>query len=175
MLYIKRLYALFSSASMVLFCFMPICKGIYLTSARPFSLWEIFGVYILLIPCIAALNTLFDGLLFMRFKFNFVLGELWFIMLFYIYCRLDVYGFTPLYMSAPFYMAFIPAIIISALALSIRDCDGSGMSCITKYDFVWLIFFGVLGILTIIRCIIMKNDISSLYAFDDIISKAVLG
>lgn len=37
-------------------------------------------------------------------------------------------------MTPTFYMAFIPAIIASLLALSIRDCDNSGMAYIKKYD-----------------------------------------
>ncbi len=175
MLYLKRLYTLFSAAAMVLLCFVPVCDGIYVASANTLSLWGLFGGYILLIPLITVLDALLDGLLFMRFKFNFVFGLLWCIILFYIYCRLAIYGLAPKNMSAAFYIAFLPGITVSALALTIRDCDNSGLCPIRKCDMIWLVFFAVLGILTVIRLVIMKNDPSSLYAFDDVIKKAAIG
>ncbi len=174
MFYIKKLYVVFSAAAMVLLCFVPICNNIYTPSVYPLSLWGLFGKYLLLIPFIIVLDTFLDGFLFMRFKFNFVFGEFWCLVLFYLYCRLAVYGYGLSNMHPTFYIAFIPGAVVSLLALSIRECDNSGMSWINKYDLIWLIFFGIAGILIILRCIIMKNVPSSLYIFDDAISKAAM-
>ncbi len=157
--------------AMALLCFAPICGKLYGIPSQPFSMSRIFGGYILLIPLIIALDTIFDSFLFFRFKLNFVFCELWCIILFYIYCRVAIYGYTPRDMTPAFYMAFIPAIIASLLALSIRDCDNSGMAYIKKYDPVWIVSFAVIGVITVIRCIILKNDPGAITAFDDVISR----
>lgn len=174
MMYIKRLYTLFLAAAMALICFAPICGEIYGISSQPFSLYQICGVYILIIPLMIVLDTVFDSFLFFRFKFNFVFCELWCIILFYIYCRIAIYGYKPQNMTPVFYISFIFAAIAAALALSIRDCDNSGMSCIKKYDLVWITLFAAAGIFFVLRCIMLKNDPSSITNFDDAISRTFI-
>ncbi len=174
MIDIKRLYTLFSAAAMALICFAPINKALYGIPSQPFSLHQICGVYILIIPLMIVLDTVFDSFLFFRFKFNFVFCELWCIILFYIYCRIAVYGYKPDDMTPVFYISFIFAVTAAVLALSIRDCDSSGMSCIKKYDLVWIVFFAAAGIFIASRCIMIKNNPASITSFDDAISRTFI-
>ncbi len=171
---IKRLYTLFSAVAMALISFAPVCGEIYGIPSQPFSLYQICGAYILLIPLMIVLDTVFDSFLLFRFKFNFVFCELWCIILFYIYCRIAVYGYKPQNMTPVFYISFIFAAIAAVLALSIRDCDNSGMSCIKKYDLVWIVFFAAAGIFLASRCIMIKNDPASITSFDDAISRTFI-
>lgn len=174
MINLKRLYALFSAAAMALICFAPINKALYGIPSQPFSMWQLFGIYILIIPFIIMLNTLFDSFLIFRFKFNFVFGELWCIIIFYLYCRLAVYGYSPKNMTPAFFLAFISGLAASVLALSIKDCDNSGMSYIKKYDLVWIGLFVAAGVYVVIKCIMIKNNPASITAFDDAISRTFI-
>lgn len=168
----QRYIMIIISLIIALTCYMGIVKPEYLKYTNEFKIVKATGAYILLISVGIILNTMLDGVVFFKYKFNIMIGALWLIVLYYIYCRFYNYGLSWESYTIWYYISLISAIAVIIMPFTIKACDNTGVISIKKHDFIWI----VLLILQAVRGIILINTMRiNNPLFDDIVYKLIYG
>ncbi len=154
-------------------CFLPVIGYESYMNVQFFALNTLTSGYIFILPALMLLCAVFDGRLFIRCKFNIVLGEIWLLVLYYIHCRLYVYGLEANSLSFSFYISAAAGVIIALLPFIMGHMDDMSKTNIKKRDIPWIGLFTVLFIILIVHFTNIKYDINSFYIYKDNIYKAV--
>lgn len=138
-------------------CFFPFLAPDY--AEKGYTLRNISNNYIFVLPVFILLNSCFDGLWFLRYKFTFVLGLIGVVILFYFHCRFHFEGLSYKAYSIYYYISFFCYIVVMFLPFFIKDCDNSGLIHIGKFDYIWIVFFAAVGIFFLLKFNSLKNPV----------------
>ena len=112
---------------------------------------------ILIVPVFMILNTLFDGILFFRYKFSCICAICWTILIYYLHCVFTIEKFPFDSYALFFFTALIPGITASITPFFIKKGDRTGLIPISRYDLLWIFVLFAIAVFFIMQFNMLKN------------------